>query len=478
MRCSVLLSRLSAIAASLLVVSSATADVKLPAIFSPAMVLQQKSDVAIWGWADAGEEVTVSLGETKVSGKGGADGKWLVKLKTPAAGGPFTLAVKGKNEINLPDVLVGEVWVCSGQSNMQWTVRQAENPEGEAKQANYPQIRMFSVQRNIADKPQDDCQGSWVVCSPETVSSFSAVGYFFGRELHKELQVPVGLINTSWGGTICEAWTCQEALGSEADLKHFAEKKVTIDTAKMNPNQPSVLFNAMINPLVPYGIKGAIWYQGESNRARAEQYRKLFPTMIADWRKHFEQGNFPFLFVQLAPFDYGNADPAELAEIWEAQTKTLTVSPNTGMAVTTDIGNIKDIHPKNKQEVGRRLALWALAKTYEKPDLVYSGPLYESMSVEGNKIRLKFQHTAGGLVAEGGKPLSHFTIAGDDHKFVPAKAEIDGETIVVSSPEVGKPVAVRFAWEDTAEPNLFNKANLPASPFRTDDLPLVTAGRK
>lgn len=459
-------------------VSSALADVRLPKIFGDSMVLQQKSEVAVWGWADPNEEVTVSLGDAKATAKAGADGKWLAKLATGEAKEPQTLTVKGKNEIALKDVLLGEVWVCSGQSNMQWTVNQADKPDDEAKAASYPQIRMFTVQRNISDKPLDDCQGTWAVCSPDTVRNFSAVGYYFGRELHKELKTPVGLINTSWGGTICEAWTCKEALGKDSDLKHFTEKQLTIDPAKMNPNQPSVLFNAMVNPLVPYGIKGAIWYQGESNKGRAEQYRKLFPTMIADWREHFGQGEFPFLFVQLAPYKYGNSDPRELAELWEAQLKTLSSTPNTGMCVTTDIGNVADIHPKNKQEVGRRLALWALAKTYGKSDVAFSGPLYESMAVEGYKIRLKFQHAGGGLVAEGGKPLSHFQIAGEDQKFVAAKAEIDGETVVVSADEIAKPVAVRFAWDQMAEPNFYNKAGLPASPFRTDDWPLVTAGRK
>jgi sialate O-acetylesterase len=313
------------------------------------------------------------------------------------------------------------------------------------------------------------------------VPTFSAVGFFFARKLNAELDVPVGIVSTNWGGTRAEAWTSREAL--EADPEWFGPLlEANKEFKKGDPHQPAVLYNSMIAPLVPFAIRGAIWYQGESNVSRAEQYAKLFPAMIADWRKAFGQGDFPFLFVQLAPYQYGKgqniSNTGQLAELWEAQLKTLSVSPHTGMAVTTDITTIGDIHPKNKQDVGLRLALWALGTTYGKSDLVYSGPLYDSMAVEDGKIRLKFKHVGSGLTASGDKPLSHFQIAGEDQKFVPATAEIDGETIVVSSPEVSKPVAVRFGWDDVAEPNLFNKEGLPASPFRTDNFPMVTAGRK
>lgn len=469
---------------------AARADVKLPAIFGDHMVLQQKTDAPVWGWADADEEVTVSLGDAKATTKAGADGKWKVKIATPAAGGPHELVVKGKNEIKLTDVLVGEVWLASGQSNMEWTVRSSSNAADEIKAGSHPQIRMIKVGRNPSEKPLEDFQfvpipkdatSGWAIASPETVADFSAVGYFFARKLNAELQVPVGIINTSWGGTIAEAWTSREAL--EADLLWFQPILERSKPFKAdNPNQASVLYNSMIAPLVPLAIRGAIWYQGESNVGRAEQYAKLFPAMIADWRKAFGQGDFPFLFVQLAPYQYGRgqniSNTGQLAELWEAQSKTLAVSPNTGMAVTTDITTIGDIHPPNKQDVGLRLALWALGTTYGKSDLVYSGPLYDSMAVEDAKIRVKFKHVGGGLVAHGDKPLSHFQIAGEDQKFVAAEAKIDGETIVVSSPDVPKPVAVRFAWDDIAEPNLLNKAGLPASPFRTDSFPMVTAGRK
>jgi sialate O-acetylesterase len=419
----------------------------------------------------------------------------MVKIDTPAASDkPHDLKIKGSNEIVLKDVLVGEVWICSGQSNMQWSVNASKNANEEKASADHPQIRLFTVpsdkampspepQKDFAleAQPQEGGNLKWNVCSPNTVGNFSAVGYFFGRKLNSELKIPIGLINSSWGGTICEAWTSKGALEADKEwLMPLVERSKNFQAG--NPNQASVLYNGMIQPLVPFAIRGAIWYQGESNKSRAEQYATLFPAMIKDWRAKFGQGDFPFLFVQLAPYAYSRdaekkpMDSKELPELWEAQSKTLAL-PNTGMAVTTDITEINDIHPKNKQDVGLRLALWALANTYDKKDLVYSGPLYDSMSVEAGKIRIKFKH-ANGLQSSDSQPLNSFTIAGDDEKFVPAKAEIDGDTIVVSSPDVSKPVAVRFGWNDLATPNLVNKAGLPASPFRTDKFKLVTAGRK
>lgn len=459
------------------IISSAHADVRLSKIFTDHMVLQQSQPATIWGWADAGEKVTVEIMGSSAEATAGADGKWQAKVTPPAAGGPYELNVKGKNSIKLTDVLVGEVWICSGQSNMEWTVNASLNPQDEAKAATFPNIRHIKVAHNPAKEPQPDLLGNgqtgWTVCTPETVPNYTAVGYFFGRKLHQDLNVPVGLVNTSWGGTICEAWTSHPGLEAKPELKPILERDAEFKPG--NPNQASALYNGMVNPLLPLSIRGAIWYQGESNLARAEQYATLFPNMIGDWRKNFGQGDFPFLFVQLAPFRYNGQDVRNCAELWEAQLKTLSV-PNTGMAVTTDIGDVKDIHPKNKQEVGRRLALWALAKNYGK-QLVFSGPLYDSHKVEGNKIRITFQQVGGGLMAKEGKPLSHFEIAGDDEKFVPATATIDGASIVVSSDQVAKPVAVRFAWNDTAEPNLFNQEGLPASPFRTDTFKMATAGK-
>jgi sialate O-acetylesterase len=300
------------------------------------------------------------------------------------------------------------------------------------------------------------------------------VAYFFGRKLQKELGVPVGLINSSWGGTICEAWTSNEALQGEDDFKALLQRGAK-DKNKKNPNRASVLYNGMIAPLIPYGIRGAIWYQGESNVGRAAQYAKLFPTMIRDWRNRWDE-KFPFLFVELAPFRYGGHDPQLCAELWDAQLKTLKNVEKTGMAVTTDIATLHDIHPPNKQDVGARLARWALAKTYGR-DLVYSGPIYKSMKIEGNKVRLAFDHVGGGLKTRDGKAPNEFQIAAAEGDFVPAQAKIEGDSVVVWSDKVSQPAAVRMGWRDTAQPNLMNEAGLPASPFRTDDRKLKTAGR-
>jgi sialate O-acetylesterase len=503
----------------LAVAATANADVKMPAVFGDNMVLQQKTKAPIWGTADPGEEVTISLGSQKATTKADANGRWSVKVETPAAGGPVEVTVKGKNTITLKNVLVGEVWVCSGQSNMQWSVRASANPDKETAEAKFPKIRLFTVPRVPATEPQSDCKAQWVECSPQAIPDFSAVAYFFGRDLHKTLDVPVGLINTSYGGTAAEAWTSRPTLQSVADFKpifdrwdgmvenypkakeayekQLAEWKLAVEKAKADgkdaPKQPqapanpatnanhySVLFNGMVNPVVPYAVKGAIWYQGESNAGRAYQYRKLFPTMINDWRKAWGY-DFPFLFVQLANFNPGHPEPedstaeSDWAELREAQSMTLSLA-SAGQAVIIDIGDAKDIHPKNKQDVGHRLALAAEHIAYGK-DIVYSGPVYEKMVAEGSTARLKFKHTGGGLVAEGG-PLKGFAVAGADHKFFVAEARIDGDSVVVRSDQVEKPVAIRYAWANNPAANLFNKEGLPASPFRTDDWPGKTVNAK
>ncbi len=454
----------------------AFAEVKLPALFSDNMVLQQDFNAPVWGWADPGEKVSVK-GSWQLFGGSSAtadkNGKWMLKIKTPKASGPFSLTVRGKNVVKINNVLIGEVWICSGQSNMQmrltakpgWKLKGVFNYPNEIAAANYPDIRMFTVKKAIADEPQPYCEGSWSQCSPETAGGFSAAGYFFARELHKELGIPFGMIHTSWGGTPAEAWTSEEYLRQLPDYVPIPAK---------NQNTPTVLYNAMIAPIIPYGIKGAIWYQGESNTGRAYQYRTLFPTMIQCWRNDWAQGDFPFYFVQIAPFNYGSEYVCP--ELQEAQLMTLSL-PNTGMAVTTDIGNPIDIHPRNKQMVGRRLALWALAKNYGRKDIVYSGPLYGSMQKQGDKIRIFFDHTGSGLFSLGGN-LKHFTIAGENKEFVEATAEIDNNTVVVSSPDVKKPLSVRYAWTNTAVGNLYNFEMLPASPFRTDDWPGVTYDKK
>lgn len=444
------------------------ADVRLPKIFGDQMVLQQQQPIPVWGWAEAGEQVTVTLGDRTATTTAGADGRWSLKLEPLTAGGPWELKVAGKNTLVLRDVLIGEVWLCSGQSNMEWPLRLSANAAEELAAASHPQLRLFEVKKTVAEKPADDVEGLWAACTPDTVGTFSAVGYFFGRKLQQELGVPVGLIHSSWGGTLCEPWCSPEVVPGNRDFAWILGQHPTFKPDERN--QASVLYNGMIHPLIPFGIRGVLWYQGEGNLGAAAGYRRLLAGLIRDWRKQWGQGDFPFLYAQLAPYVY-EANPQLLPELWESQQKTLAL-PNTGMAVLTDLGELKDIHPKNKHDVGLRLALWALARTYGK-ELVYSGPLYRGMHVEGDKIRLEFDHADGGLVAKAG-PLTFFTIAGSDHKFVPAEAVIDGATLLVSNPEVPTPTAVRFAWQQDAQPNLFNAAGLPASPFRTDALPLVS----
>ncbi len=505
-----------------IIVFRCPADVRLPAVIGDNMVLQRDTLATIWGWAEPGEQVMVK-GDWQSYNLvcwGGKDGKWRVRLATPGASGPYKVTISGKNTIVLNDVMIGEVWVCSGQSNMEFALRSSFNAEAEIAAANWPKIRLFHVKRTVAAEPQADCQGAWAQCNPETVAGFSAVAYFFGRRLHKELNVPIGLIATSWGGTPAEAWTRRKVLESDdicapiltrfdkiladyptakkvydKNLKQWEEAaKTAKDQGKplatrrprrpKGPNsakRPASLYNGMIAPLIQYAIRGAIWYQGESNASRAYQYRTLFPMMIANWRADWQQGDFPFYFVQIAPCKGMNP------EIREAQLLTMLSVPNTGMAVTTDIGNPTDIHPRNKRDVGKRLALWALNKTYGQKDTVCSGPIYKSMRVEGDKIRVFFDHVGSGLVAKGGEPgkpgmlgksgeLTDFTIAQEDGDFVPAKAVIDGDTVVVRGTGIQKPAAVRFGWTHTAEPNFFNVEGLPASPFRSDDRPGITAG--
>jgi sialate O-acetylesterase len=504
------------LACSLALAPAALAEVRLPKIISDHMVLQANQPATIWGWADPQEKVEVTLGKQSATTAANPDGRWTVRLDVPAAGTALEMSVAGKNTLTVKDVLIGEVWLCSGQSNMEWSVAQSDNKDAEIAAGDHPLIRHFKVTRQTADTPQEDVNGEWVVCSPETVATFSAVGYFFGRELHKQLgNVPVGLIGSNWGGTPAESWTSRKALEAEPSLKPLlerwdksvadynpenaqkaylkakedwqkkaAEAKAANQPAPRAPSAPSSpagssgrpanLYNGMIAPLLPVRIKGAIWYQGESNVRRAQQYRTLFPAMIRNWRDDFKQPELPFYFVQIAPFQYNN--PLACAELWEAQLHTLKTVPKTGMAVTTDIGNFTNIHPSNKQDVGLRLALWALSKDYGKQGIAYSGPLYRSSQVEGGKIRVSFEHPAG-MKARDGKPLTHFQIAGEDQKFVPAEASVDGESILVHSAEVSKPVAVRFGWDESAEPNLVNASGLPASPFRTDTFPAVTADK-
>ena len=640
------------LAVSLLATTPAVAEVTCATIFGDHMVLQRDTEVAVWGWADPGEHVTVqgSWSDASRVTVTGSDGRWSVRIATPAAGGPHTLSIKGSNELVFEDVLVGEVWVCSGQSNMAWGVRSSANPEEEIKSAQHPNLRIFNVGRSISMTPAEDVTGQWAAVTPASIPDFSAVGYFFGREVQKNIGIPVGLIGTNWGGTVAESWTSREGLADyeefvplveqidqhltagtgdslsakqaqwwdkleatdaggkgewmnprldtagwkqatlpglfsdfgygdfdgcmwyrrsvtvpadwagqdlvmdlgpvdDMDLtylngelvgstrkagqhnvaRHYAIPADRVHAGRANvitvcvvdtggggavglntemvlrpkegdgrldlsgawrakagnpisdfgsfphgnwfhPNYVTALHNGMIAPIVPYGIRGAIWYQGESNRGRAAQYRRVFPGMITDWRDKWGIGDFSFYFVQLAPYHYGG-DTGELAELREAQTMTLDL-PSTGMAVTMDIGNVKDIHPLNKQDVGKRLAQWALAKDYGL-DVVYSGPLYRSMVVVGDTARLHFDHAAG--LRAGGEGPPNFTVAGTDGVFHPADARIDGETILVRSDAVSAPTAVRYCWGTTDEGELFNGAGLPASSFRTDAWPAVSS---
>ena len=627
-------------------------------IFTDHMVLQRDQPLPIWGWAAPGRTVTVELGQHSARTRVNAEGRWRVTLPSLESGkGSLTMTVKAGDEtIRLTDILVGEVWLCSGQSNMGMSVRRSVEGEAEIKAANHPNIRIFTVPMDIAIDPQDDIVGQWQACSPETIGEFSAVGYYFGREIHQRTNVPIGLIHSSWGGTIIEAWTRQEAISrlpdmteriaeiqdilhdpaafqkyinvnekratkihrelikaeaddelarkmsgpdldisswktmeipnqwekaglpdfngmvwfrktidvpaswegknlvlhlgpvDEIDVTWFNGQRVggtgsfkkmsimgwntsrvysipaslvkaganTITVRAINtsyagglwgaapgdmalcmagsektdriglagpwrykaglkllakpsgqgPNHPTLLYNAMINPIAPFAMRGATWYQGESNNGDGMRYFDKMQALIQSWRNVFLRPDAPFYFVQIAPYRYGSGIERALPLLWEAQSAALDI-PHTGMAVISDIGNITDIHPKNKQDVGKRLALWALAKDYGQDDLVYSGPLYKSMAIEAGKIRLSFDHVGSGLASRDAKPLDWFEIAGEDGKFVKAQAVIDGNTVVVSSDAIAKPTAARFAWDQVAQPNLMNKEGLPAGPFRT-----------
>jgi sialate O-acetylesterase len=484
----------------------AAAEVRLPGLFCDNMVIQREMRVPVWGWADPGGKVTVEFNGSSLSAVADSRGGWKVVFEPMTAGaGPYTMKVSGgSNTVIINNVAIGEVWLCSGQSNMAMTVEECLNAEQETAGAVYPLIRQFQVQRDKALEPLDDFSPAgdenswlnrWVPCSPSTVKDFTGAGYFFGREVHLTQGVPVGLIHSSWGGTVAEAWTRRCRLESDPELKiilqswpgyngdgswlkmqyskYIAQADSALKAGQPDPLyycQPTVLYNAMIAPLMPYAIRGAIWYQGESNASRAYQYRRLFPAMIENWREDWGQGDFPFFFVQLV--NYGDESSCSWPYLREAQTMTLGL-PNTAMAVGIDIGEADNIHPRNKQEVGRRLALAARAKVYGEK-LIYSGPIYRSMKVQGSRCRIAFDHAGDGLAAGEGGPLEGFLVAGWDKKFLRAQAAVEGDKLVVWSKSVASPVAVRYAWSDNPEGcNLWNKVDgkpwLPASPFRTDD---------
>jgi sialate O-acetylesterase len=495
-----------------------SAAVKPHALIADGMVLQRDMKAPIWGTADKGETVSVEIQGQKVSATA-EDGKWLVRLDNLKAGGPFEMTIAGTNTIHFKNVYVGDVWVCSGQSNMEWPLNFSHNAQEAIEHSKNPRIRLFTVPKIPAGAPQQNVSqqfnaGKWLPCEPQNAGSFSAVAYFFGRDLEKALNVPIGLIHTSWGGTPAESWTSEPALDADPALKHYVDHKKRelsgypkaveryIDMLTSNKDSllkkaaagqplptppaspaanawlPTTLYNGMSANLIPYGIRGAIWYQGESNADRAYEYRTLLPTMIKNWRADWKQGEFPFLIVQLAPFMKIHKEPTESkwAELREAQLLTALNLPKTAVAVITDVGDEKDIHPRKKEPVGARLALAARALANGE-DIEYSGPIYSDMKVEGSKIALRFTHLGGGLVAKGG-PLTGFSIAASDGKFVNAEAEIQDDKVVVWSSQVAQPAAVRYGWADYPTGNLWNKAGLPASPFRTDDFPMLTGPKK
>ncbi|WP_091061010.1 sialate O-acetylesterase [Opitutus sp. GAS368] len=495
------------------------ADVTLAPLFQDHAVLQCDQPVPVWGWADPGEVVLVSFRGQHQRVTTSADGRWLARLAPLAAStGSAELVITGKNTVRVADVLVGEVWLCSGQSNMEFPVYDPtsrifhlDQARTEVAAANFPLIRQYKVARAVAEKPADTGRGNWAVCSPETVGTFTAVGYFFARDLHRTLGVPIGIINSSWGGTPVESWMSAEALASDPAfhvvderwqqmLADYPAKKIIAGEAlaawrqaeaaakaagagahaaflKQNhpPRMPRGpgdswtprgLFNGMIAPLVPAAFRGVLWYQGESNAGRAAEYRALFGALIRQWRRTWGRDDFPFYFVQLANYRVpSDATGETYAFLREAQSQTLML-PGTGMAVIIDIGNPGDIHPGNKQEVGRRLALIAAAKTYGHGG-ESSGPVYASSAREGAVLRVKFSHATG--LAAHTEPLAGFAVAGANRIFHPANACIEGDTVIVSSPDVPEPVAVRYAWANSPAAGLFNFAGLPATPFRTDN---------
>lgn len=443
------------------------AQLRLPPLFSDHMVLQQNVDAPIWGWSWPGSEVTVkgSWNNEEVKVKTQNNGAWKAAVKTPSAGGPFFITITSGEVIELKDVLIGEVWICSGQSNMEWSMNGAIDGKAEVPNANLPMVRMFQGKKMAADYPQVKGEGEWKTTTPENAQWFSAVGYFFGKKLNRELNVPVGLINVSWGGTPADTWIPENVVLNDPELSAANAKLKEYDHW---PKKPGAVYNAMIHPLLPFQIAGAIWYQGEGNTGAPLAYKKMMENLIQSWRNGFDK-DFPFYYVQIAPFTYGDIETGTL--IREQQVKMLEI-PQTGMVVISDyVEDVKDIHPRYKQPVGERLANYALAETYGK-EVPHKSPLYKSMKIEKNKIRITFENAPNGLISKGGDP-TEFLIAGEDQKFVPAKAKIEGSAVIVSAKEVKSPVAVRFGWPNASVPNLFSKEGLPVSCFRTDDWPIL-----
>ncbi len=437
-------------------------NVSIPEIFSDNMVLQQNSEVTFWGWAKSGETVQIKADwmDAEKTVKTGSQGTWQIVVPTPAAGGPFTVSIKGYNEIVLKNVLIGEVWLCSGQSNMEWSAGSGIiNGEEEIKNANYPEIRLFQVLNSSSHYPQEHLTGEWTETTPETMRSFSAIGYFFARRLHEALGIPVGVINSSWGGTPAETWIPEEVIQNDDFLSEAAKKQKPVP---WGPVEPGRLYNAMISPLVPFQIAGTIWYQGEGNTINSSAYEELLTALIESWRNKWGY-RFPFYFAQIAPYKYGDSFDGVIVR--DEQRRVLDV-PETGMVILSDIGDTLDIHPKNKVDVGLRFANMALNRHYKTENIVDSGPLFKDMKVEQGKAVISFEYSKG-LHVEG-KNLTGFEVAGADNVYYPADAKIKDGKVIVQADNVDKPVNVRFAWRNTATPNLLNGAGLPASSFTTE----------
>jgi sialate O-acetylesterase len=502
----------------LLAAASAQATVKLPNIFNHDMILQRGQPVPVWGWAEPGEGVTVEFAGQKKTAAAREDGTWKLKLEPLAASDkPATFKVAGSNALVFTNVVVGEVWFCSGQSNMEWVMRNVDNAEQECAAADFPLIRHFKAPKNFRPAPEKDINARWEITTPEGIGDESAVAFFFGRRLHQALNVPVGLINCSWGGTRIEPWT--PACGFEG-LPDLAGIKARVDTADPSTDlhkkvldgyidamqtwiadakaktvagqplaaapefpqhlvfpsgqgkhqEPTVLYNGMVAGLVPFAIKGAIWYQGCSNNGEGMLYLEKTKALVNGWRKVWGQGDFPYYLVQLAPYNYGPQRATHLPGIWEAQAAAPAAIPNTGYTVINDIGNVKDIHPRNKQDVGLRMANQALNRTYGMKEIRWEGPVFKSFAVEGAKLRVTFDH-AEGLKTRDGKAPTWFELCGPDGLYRPAEAAIEGASVVLSAPGIAAPMAMRFAWDQLAEPNLVNGLGLPAGAFRCGNKP-------
>lgn len=446
------------------------AEIKLPAIFGDHMVLQQQADAAIWGNAIPNKivKISVSWDNKNYTTQSDGNGSWKLKIRTPSAGGPYVISISDGKTLKLSDVLIGEVWICSGQSNMEMPVRGYQNQPvtgstGAIVTSENKSIRLFTVKKETSIEPLYDCTGGWLPCTPENVSNFSATAYFYGRMIQNVLNVPVGIICASWGGTRIEPWISESGL-KKFDFVSLPDKK---QKESITRQTPTVLFNAMIHPLAGYTIRGGLWYQGEDNRNEPDLYYKLLPGLVDDWRAKWGVGNFPFYYAQIAPYSYGGTN-LNSAFFREVQLKASAVIPNSGMACLIDVGEKDIIHPSNKQVVGERLAYLALFKTYGEKGFEYSGPVLKEMTVEGSLVRLTFDHAEHGLTSFG-KELVNFKIAGENKRFFPAKASISVNGITLFSSAVIKPVAVRYAFDDFVVGELYNTEGLPASSFRTDD---------